>query len=66
MSEIRIQKPKGYRDHFIVNDPHPKLIINLDYTMFQAHRDLGEEGEEFEVTVEEDCLVIKNKDSDFE
>ena len=50
MEELRIlDKPEGYVSHRIVCDPHPILVINLDYTVFQAHMKLGEEYEEFEV-----------------
>lgn len=61
MSE-RIAKPKGYKNHFVVYDPHPILIISLDYTSFQASRKLSDdEGDEFEVEEDGDYLVITNK-----
>lgn len=54
-----IKKPEGYKSHFIVNDPHPILIVNVSGTAFQKSMDLGKELEEFEVTEDGENLVIK-------
>lgn len=61
MSQTIVPKPKGYKSHFIVDNPKPKLIINLDYTIFQAQMDLGEEGQEYEVVESDDNLIITEK-----
>lgn len=63
MVDYFIDKPGGYKSHMIVNDPNPKLVINLDYTLFQACTDLSDdECDEFEVAESGDQLHITKKD----
>lgn len=56
---IIVPKPEHYKNHFIVNDPNPKLIVSLTNTVFQPQMDLSkDEWREFEAELVGDNIVI--------
>ena len=55
---MEIRKPEGYKSSRIVYDQKAILVITLDYTLFQAHVELGEFYQKFNIASETDKHII--------
>jgi len=60
MENIKIKKPHGYKSSRIVYDQKALLVINLDYTVFQQHIEIGDNINEYEIVTDiGDEIIIK-------
>ena len=59
----KIKKPNNYKEHFIVYDPNPILIICVTNSHWQLSKELSKSDiDEFEVKEEGDYLIINQID----